>query len=61
MDFSSLIGSGFFGTNTIAGVINNYDNSYLKFIGYFIYLIPVLFLLRKKKLLEILNFDQNYR
>lgn len=52
MDFSALIGSGFFGTNTIASEINSYG--YVKFIGCVVYLIPILFLLRKKKLLEIL-------
>lgn len=60
MDFSSLIGSGLFGTNSLAGVINNYDNSYIKFIGYFIYLVPVLILLRKKKLSEILEFNKTF-
>jgi hypothetical protein len=53
MDFSSLIGSGLFGTNSLASEINNY--SYIKFIGLLIYLVPLLFLLRKKKLLEILK------
>ncbi len=53
MDFSALISSGFFGTNSIASEINSYG--YIKLIGCLIYLIPVLFLLRKKKLLEILK------
>lgn len=53
MDFSSLIGSGLFGTNSLASEINNY--SYIKFIGLLIYLVPLLVLLRKKKLLEILK------
>lgn len=56
MDFSALIGSGFFGTNTIASEINSYG--YIKFIGCVVYLIPILFLLRKKKLLEILENER---
>jgi membrane protease YdiL (CAAX protease family) len=56
MDFSALIGSGFFGTNSIASEINSYG--YIKLIGCLIYLIPVLFLLRKKKLLEILKNEK---
>ena len=53
MDFSSLIGSGLFGTNSLASEINNY--SYIKFMGLLIYLVPLLVLLRKKKLLEIVE------
>ncbi|MGO5074290.1 lysostaphin resistance A-like protein [Clostridium sporogenes] len=53
MDFSCLIGSGFFGINSIISEINSY--SYVKFIGFIIYLIPILVLLRKEKLLEILE------
>ncbi|WP_434304940.1 lysostaphin resistance A-like protein [Clostridium botulinum] len=53
MDFSCLIGSGFFGINSITSEINSY--SYVKFIGFIIYLIPIVFLLRKEKLLEILE------
>ncbi|AKA69704.1 CPBP family intramembrane glutamic endopeptidase [Clostridium scatologenes] len=53
IDFSALISSGFFGTNSIASEINSYG--YIKLFGCLIYLIPVVFLLRKKKLLEILN------
>lgn len=56
MDLSALIGSGFFGTNSIASEINSY--SYIKFVGCIIYLIPILFLLRKKKLVEILKNEQ---
>ncbi len=53
MDFSALIGSGLFGTNSLVSQINNY--SYINLIGYLIYLIPVVFLLREEKLLEILG------
>ncbi len=53
MDFSCLIGSGFFGINSIVSEINSY--SYVKFIGFIIYLIPILVLLRKEKLLELLE------
>ncbi|WPC40476.1 type II CAAX endopeptidase family protein [Clostridium sp. JS66] len=56
IDFSALIGSGFFGTTSVASEINSYG--YIKLIGCLIYLIPVLFLLRKKKLLEILKNEQ---
>ncbi|WP_102400738.1 CPBP family intramembrane glutamic endopeptidase [Haloimpatiens massiliensis] len=55
MDFSSLIGSGLFGTNSITNQINRY--SYINFISYIIYLIPILVLLRKKKLLEIIESE----
>ncbi|EFG86547.1 CAAX amino terminal protease family protein [Clostridium carboxidivorans P7] len=56
MDFSALIGSGFFGTNSIASEINSY--TWVKFIGCLIYLIPVFVLLRKKKLAEILENEE---
>jgi len=52
-DFSSLIGSGLFGTNSVVSQINTYG--YIKLIGCLIYLIPVFVLLRKKKLLEIVE------
>lgn len=51
-DFSALIGSGLFGTNSPTSQINSY--SYINLVSALIYLVPVLVLLRKKKLLEIL-------
>ncbi|WP_035294366.1 CPBP family intramembrane glutamic endopeptidase [Clostridium sp. KNHs214] len=56
MDFSSLIGSGLFGTNSVINQINSY--SYVNFISYIIYLIPILVLLRKEKLLEIIENEK---
>ncbi len=52
-DFSSLIGSGFFGISSVVSQINDY--SYMKLIVCVIYLTPVFILLRKKKLLEIVE------
>lgn len=52
-DFSSLIGSGLFGTNSVVSQINSY--SYAKLIVCLVYLVPVFILLRKKKLLEIVE------
>lgn len=53
-DFSVLIGSGLFGIGSIVSVVNSYD--YVKLISLVIYLIPILILLRNKKLLEILEY-----
>ncbi len=55
-DFSGLIGSGLFGTNSVVSQINSY--SYINLIGVIIYLVPVFVLLRKKKLLEIVEIQE---
>ena len=53
IDFSALIVSGFYGTNSMVKQINEY--SYPNLIGYLIYLIPIFYLLRKEKLSEIVK------
>lgn len=55
-DFSALIGSGLFGIGSIVTQVNSYG--YIKLIGLIIYLIPILILLRKKKLSEILEYRE---
>jgi membrane protease YdiL (CAAX protease family) len=55
-DFSALIGSGLFGIGSIVTQVNSYG--YIKLIGLVIYLIPILILLRKKKLSEILEYRE---
>ncbi|AAK76801.1 CPBP family intramembrane glutamic endopeptidase [Clostridium acetobutylicum] len=53
MDFSSLIGAGLFGVSSFTSQVNQY--SYVKLISVAIYLIPVVVLLRKEKMKEILE------
>ncbi|MDR3598751.1 MAG: type II CAAX endopeptidase family protein [Clostridium sp.] len=55
-DFSALIGSGLFGIGSIVTQVNSYG--YIKLIGLVVYLIPILILLRKKKLSEILEYRE---
>lgn len=51
MDISSMIIGGMYGTVTMAESVSSYDSSML--ISVAVYLIPMLFLLRRKKLPEV--------
>ena len=51
MDIASMLIGGLYGTTTIAESVSTYDASMLLSVA--IYLIPTLFLLRKKKLREV--------
>ena len=51
MDITSLLAGGLYGTEGVAESISGYDASML--ISVLVYLIPTLFLLRKKKLEEV--------
>ena len=51
MDITSLLAGGLYGTEGVAENISGYDASML--ISVLVYLIPTLFLLRKKKLEEV--------
>lgn len=51
MDITSMLVGGLYGTQSVAESISGYDLSMLSSV--FIYLIPVIFLLRKKKIGEV--------
>ena len=51
MDISSMLVGGLYGTTTVAESVSSYDASML--LSVLIYLIPTVFLLRKKKLPEV--------
>ena len=51
MDIASMLIGGLYGTTTIADSVSTYDASMLLSVA--VYLIPTLFLLRKKKLPEV--------
>ncbi|MCR3760670.1 CPBP family intramembrane metalloprotease [Clostridium felsineum] len=53
MDFSSLIGAGFFGVSSFTGQVNQYG--YIKLVSVAIYFIPVFILLRGSKMKEIIE------
>ena len=51
MDISSMLIGGLYGTTTVAEAVSDYDASML--LSVLLYLIPTVFLLRKKKLPEV--------
>lgn len=51
MDISSMLIGGLYGTTTVAEAVSGYDASML--LSVLLYLIPTVFLLRKKKLPEV--------
>ena len=51
MDVASLLIGGLYGTTTVAESVSSYDASML--LTVLVYLIPLVFLLRKKKLPEV--------
>ena len=51
MDITSMLIGGLYGTQTVANSISTYDITMLTYIA--VYLIPTVFLLRKKKLSEV--------
>ena len=51
MDISSMLIGGLYGTTTVAESVSTYDASML--VSVLVYLIPTLFLLRRKKLPEV--------
>ena len=51
MDISSMLIGGLYGTTTVSESVSTYDASML--LSVLVYVIPVLFLLRKKKLPEV--------
>ena len=60
MDITSMLAGGLYGTQSVAESISGYDLSMLTSV--FIYLIPTVFLLRKKKIGEVaLYFGRDCR
>lgn len=57
MDVSSIIIGGLYGTETVTEAVSNYDASMLSAV--LIYILPVLFLLRRKRIGQVaLNFQE---
>ena len=58
MDITSMLIGGLYGTTTVAEAVSGYDASML--LSVLVYLIPTVFLLRKKKLPEVQLYWHQY-